>query len=64
MIRRQEFADKNSMENGDGCAYEPVARNGTDRQATQPSPIPVSTAGLAQLVEHVICNHGVGGSNP
>jgi hypothetical protein len=21
-------------------------------------------AGLAQLVEHVICNHGVGGSNP
>ena len=24
----------------------------------------LTEAGLAQLVEHVICNHGVGGSNP
>ena len=27
-------------------------------------PPPGSVAGLAQLVEHLICNQGVGGSNP
>jgi hypothetical protein len=53
----QEGPEKNSMENGNGSAYEPFARNG-------PIGSPLRTAGLAQLVEHVICNHGVGGSNP
>jgi hypothetical protein len=59
-------APKNSMENGGGSAYEPFARDGPIGTATRPAPdgSPVSTAGLAQLVEHVICNHGVGGSNP
>jgi hypothetical protein len=38
----------------------------TDRSARRRAPdaSPLRTAGLAQLVEHVICNHGVGGSNP
>jgi hypothetical protein len=29
-----------------------------------PFPAGAGAAGLAQLVEHVICNHGVTGSNP
>jgi hypothetical protein len=54
------------MENGGGSAYEPFGRDGPIGTATRPAPdaSQVSTAGLAQLVEHVICNHGVGGSNP
>ena len=28
------------------------------------SSVPHTSAGLAQLVEHLICNQGVGGSNP
>jgi hypothetical protein len=34
------------------------------RGADASGPGATGAAGLAQLVEHVICNHGVGGSNP
>ena len=57
-------------------AYRPRLKShwktGTEATRTPRPPIPMTIrrkvrgcrAGLAQLVEHVICNHGVGGSNP
>jgi hypothetical protein len=51
-----------------GTDYEPLVQSGDEtpsRQGTAaPFPAGAGAAGLAQLVEHVICNHGVTGSNP
>ena len=63
-------APKKPLETAPRATKKPARETRDDRIAivtgVGPTPGPEETgaAGLAQLVEHVICNHGVTGSNP
>ena len=60
---------KKPLETASGTTKNrPTRREPIGSPSCQARSLPVcegtGAAGLAQLVEHVICNHGVGGSNP